>query len=99
MYKRTYSSATCSLIRRAASSSSASGAARKAGSSPVASSSPACGVNQYRSYSFFRSVPRWSHGVDWKSPASLTSQIRTASPLLERLQRTFATMGTFSVSC
>ncbi|WOH03214.1 hypothetical protein DCAR_0522610 [Daucus carota subsp. sativus] len=93
MYKRTYSSATCSLIRRAASSSSASGAARKAGSSPVASSSPACGVNQYRSYSFFRSVPRWSHGVDWKSPASLTSQIRTASPLLERLQRTFATMA------
>lgn len=91
MYKRSYSSTTCSLIKRAASSST-----RKPGCSPVVTQSQP--LNQYRSYSFLRSVPRWSHGVDWKSPASLTSQIRSSSPLLERLQRSFATMGTFSPS-
>lgn len=88
MYKRSYSSTTCSLIKRAASSST-----RKPVCSPVTPSQPPCALNQYRSYSFLRSIPRWSHGVDWKSPASLTSQIRTCSPLLERLQRSFATMA------
>ncbi|CAL5391210.1 unnamed protein product [Camellia sinensis] len=44
-------------------------------SSSRAHSSPSI-TNQCRSFSFssaFRSVPRWSHCVDWKSPATLTS--------------------------
>lgn len=39
------------------------------------------------------SVPRWSHGVDWKSPASLSAQIRTASPVFNGFYRKIATMG------
>ncbi|KAL3509755.1 hypothetical protein ACH5RR_029156 [Cinchona calisaya] len=39
------------------------------------------------------SVPRWSHGVDWKSPASLNSQIRTASPAVDGFYRKIATMA------
>ncbi|CAL5321614.1 unnamed protein product [Camellia sinensis] len=44
-------------------------------SSSRAHSSPSI-TNQCRSFSIssaFRSVPRWSDGVDWKSPASLSS--------------------------
>ncbi|KAF5949335.1 hypothetical protein HYC85_011328 [Camellia sinensis] len=43
-------------------------------SSSRAHSSPSI-TNQCRSFSFssvFRSVPQWSNGVDWKSPATLT---------------------------
>ncbi|KAL0353650.1 UNVERIFIED_CONTAM: Aconitate hydratase 3, mitochondrial [Sesamum angustifolium] len=54
----------------------------------------------YRSLSFssaLRSIrcsaPRWSHGVDWRSPVSLRAQIRTASPVLERFERKIATMA------
>lgn len=43
------------------------------------------------------SVPRWSHGVDWKSPASLSAQIRTASPAFNCFYRKIATMGKNSV--
>lgn len=39
------------------------------------------------------SAPRWSYGVDWRSPVSLRAQIRTASPVLERFERKIATMG------
>ncbi|KAL3503515.1 hypothetical protein ACH5RR_037964 [Cinchona calisaya] len=39
------------------------------------------------------SVPRWSHGVDWRSPVSLRAQIRTVSPVVERFQRKIATMA------
>lgn len=53
-----------------------------------------------RSLSFsspFRSVrcsfPRWSHGVDWRSPVSVRAQINTASPVLERFERNIASMG------
>lgn len=41
------------------------------------------------------SVPRWSHGVDWKSPASLSAQIRTASPVFNGFYRKMATLGKF----
>ncbi|KAK6132947.1 hypothetical protein DH2020_033331 [Rehmannia glutinosa] len=54
----------------------------------------------YRSSSFsseFRlvrcSAPRWSYGVDWRSPASLRAQIRTVSPVLDRFERKIATMA------
>ncbi|KAI5674797.1 hypothetical protein M9H77_15161 [Catharanthus roseus] len=39
------------------------------------------------------SVPKWSHGVAWRSPLSLRAQIRTASPVIERFQRKIATMA------
>ncbi|KAL3851208.1 hypothetical protein ACJIZ3_013090 [Penstemon smallii] len=54
----------------------------------------------YRSLSFSSAFPsvrcssaRWSHGVDWRSPVSLRAQIRTASPVLERFERTIASMA------
>ncbi|KAL8172497.1 hypothetical protein V2J09_024301 [Rumex salicifolius] len=39
------------------------------------------------------STPRWSHGVDWRSPVSLRAQIRTCTPLIEQFQRRIATMA------
>ncbi|CAM8989050.1 unnamed protein product [Rhodiola kirilowii] len=59
-------------------------------------------LNQARLLSFSSSpasrslraaVPRWSHGVDRCSPVSLRAQIRTSSPLIERLERRFSTMA------
>ncbi|KAI3828036.1 hypothetical protein L1987_02130 [Smallanthus sonchifolius] len=70
--------------------------------STVSKTQPSPVAAQFRSYSgvssAFRSVrssvPRWSHGVDWKSPVTLTSQIRTAaSPVLDRFHRALATMA------
>ncbi|KAJ9672134.1 hypothetical protein PVL29_025680 [Vitis rotundifolia] len=49
----------------------------------------------YRSLGFlspFRS-PRWSHGVDWRSPLSLRAQIRAAAPVIERFERKMATIA------
>ncbi|KAK4792084.1 hypothetical protein SAY86_022519 [Trapa natans] len=55
---------------------------------------------QHRSLSFSAairslrcSVPRWSHGVDWRSPLSLRAQSRVVSPVIERFQRKIATMA------
>ncbi|KAI3755590.1 hypothetical protein L1987_55394 [Smallanthus sonchifolius] len=92
------------LLRRASRSSAAtrlhSTVSRTQPSPPPSDPSPV--ASRCRSYSgvssAFRSVrssvPRWSHGVDWKSPATLTSQIRTAaSPVLDRFHRTLATMA------
>lgn len=58
-------------------------------------------VNQkYRSLSFSSalrtlrcSAPRWSHGVNWRSPVSLRAQSRIAAPVLERFERKIASMG------
>ncbi|XP_028060289.1 aconitate hydratase, cytoplasmic isoform X2 [Camellia sinensis] len=104
MYITTYSSAAlrrASRTRPSSFSSSFSSLSKpvySSSSSPVLSS-PSIS-NQCRSFSFssaFRnlrcSVPRWSHGVDWNSPASLTAQIRTASPLIGRFERKIATMA------
>lgn len=68
------------------------------GASSANSSSPSLiGYRSLSSLSSFRSlrssVPRWSHGVDWRSPVSLRAQIRTATPVIERFQRKIATMG------
>ncbi|KAH8489483.1 hypothetical protein H0E87_024924, partial [Populus deltoides] len=56
--------------------------------------------NQLRSLSFSSAVrslrcsyPRWSHGVDWRSPATLRHQIRAVAPFVERFQRKIATMA------
>ncbi|KAM7498886.1 hypothetical protein LguiA_023300 [Lonicera macranthoides] len=68
-------------------------------SKPTSVSSPS--LVSYRSLSSssaFRSlrfsVPRWSHGVDWRSPASLRAQIRNAVPVIQRFERKIATMAT-----
>uniref|UniRef100_A0A7N0TFJ0 Aconitase/3-isopropylmalate dehydratase large subunit alpha/beta/alpha domain-containing protein n=1 Tax=Kalanchoe fedtschenkoi TaxID=63787 RepID=A0A7N0TFJ0_KALFE len=57
-------------------------------------------LNQSRLLSFSSSsrslapaLPRWSHGVAWRSPVSLRAQIRTAAPLIERLEHRFSTMA------
>ncbi|KAL2247627.1 UNVERIFIED_CONTAM: Aconitate hydratase 3, mitochondrial [Sesamum indicum] len=39
------------------------------------------------------SAPRWSYGVDWRSPVRVRAQIRSASPVLERFERKIATMA------
>ncbi|KAG4961093.1 hypothetical protein AAZX31_13G290900 [Glycine max] len=44
--------------------------------------------------SFGSAVPRWSHGVDWRSPLGLRPQIRAAAPLIERFHRRIATSAT-----
>ncbi|KAK7848224.1 aconitate hydratase [Quercus suber] len=66
----------------------------------AASSSSPPPVSGYRSLSFSSavrslrcSVPRWSHGVDWRSPISLRSQIRAVAPVIEQFQRKIATMA------
>ncbi|PPS11717.1 hypothetical protein GOBAR_AA08927 [Gossypium barbadense] len=43
--------------------------------------------------SFHCSVPRWSHRLDWRSPLNLRSEIRAFNPIIEQLQRKFATMA------
>ncbi|KAA3462777.1 Aconitate hydratase, cytoplasmic [Gossypium australe] len=43
--------------------------------------------------SFHFSVPRWSHRLDWRSPLNLLSEIRAFNPIIEQLQRKFATMA------
>ncbi|KAF8409565.1 hypothetical protein HHK36_005643 [Tetracentron sinense] len=88
-----------SRVRFSSSLSSFSSISRTlASSSSPPKSSPSL-VN-YRSLSFsssFRSLrltpPRWSHGVDWRSPVSLRAQIRTVAPVIERFQRKIATMA------
>ncbi|KAL8474350.1 hypothetical protein ACS0TY_030988 [Phlomoides rotata] len=97
-------SGTSSLLRRASHPSS-SRAGKRAFSSlsrkPASPSpSPSCNSNSYsvghqhlRSLSFL-SAARWSHGVDWKSPTSLASQIRIASAFAHtQLHRKIATMA------
>ncbi|PSR78366.1 Aconitate hydratase [Actinidia chinensis var. chinensis] len=108
MYKMAYSSAALRRASRARISSPSSSHSLSSSSSSLSgdvSSSPPHSYssfsNQYRSFSFSAalrhirsSAPRWSHGGDWKSPASLTVQIRTAAPCIDRFERTIATMGT-----
>ena len=71
----------------------------------AASSSSPPPVSGYRSLSFSSavrslrcSVPRWSHGVDWRSPISLRSQIRAVAPVIEQFQRKIATMGILTLT-
>lgn len=97
---RKYSSSAASSLLRASSS-----VTRPLASTSTAAHAPcragAASGNQQRYSSTLRSlrcsVPRWSHGVDWKSPISLTAQIRTAAPALNGFHRKLATMGTFVV--
>lgn len=101
MYITTASSSASSLLRasRARFTSSLSSVSfSRTFSPPVPQVSPL--TAQQRSLSFSAavrslrcSVPRWSHGVDWRSPLSLRAQSRVVSPVIERFQRKIATMG------
>ncbi|XP_052207066.1 aconitate hydratase, cytoplasmic [Diospyros lotus] len=101
MYTASRSSAALRRASRTRASSFSS--LSKAVSSPASQPLPCHGgeqIIQSRSFSFASalrslrcSVPRWSHGVDWKSPASLTAQIRTAAPVIDRFQRRIATLA------
>ncbi|CAI9090269.1 OLC1v1025008C1 [Oldenlandia corymbosa var. corymbosa] len=81
----------------AASSTAVNRTSSAAGGSKIAASSsgnPRISSLSSALRSVRSSVPRWSHGVDWKSPASLSSQIRTrSSPLSNVLYRKIATMA------
>ncbi|GLU01079.1 hypothetical protein SLE2022_184050 [Rubroshorea leprosula] len=90
------------MYRTASSSSSALLRARLFSSSlrTTLTSPPPSSLINHRSFSFSTavralrcSVPRWSHGVDWRSPVSLRAQIRGVAPVIEQLERKFATMA------
>ncbi|KAI3769699.1 hypothetical protein L6452_00810 [Arctium lappa] len=94
------------LLRRASSRSSATRklySSLSGNKSPPPSPSPSPLASRSRSHATasagFRSLRSpWSHGVDWKSPASLSSQIRTtASPVLDRFHRSLATIASKNV--
>lgn len=95
MYKNASSS-----ILRAASSRSFRSSSLTPSSSAAASPCSLLGQRSFATSSpAFRSLPRWSHCLHSRpSPFGLTSQIRTASPVLDRLQRNFSSMGNISLS-
>ncbi|KAG7987856.1 hypothetical protein I3843_03G155200 [Carya illinoinensis] len=108
MYKTVSSSSSASSILRAAAASSSSFHRARFFSpslsrSFVASSSPpkhSPSLPAYRSLNFSSAVrsvrfspPRWSHGVDWRSPISLRSHVRAVAPVIERFHRKIATMA------
>lgn len=95
MYKNASSS-----ILRAASSRSFRSSSLTPSSSSAASPCSLLGQRSFATSSpAFRSLPRWSHCLHSRpSPFGLTSQIRTASPVLDRLQRNFSSMGNISLS-
>ncbi|XP_022733432.1 aconitate hydratase, cytoplasmic-like isoform X2 [Durio zibethinus] len=74
-------------------------------SSPIASQSSASSSvsfwnQKYRSLSFSSSLwslrcsaPRWSRGVDWRSPGRLRAQARISGPVMERFRRRIATIA------
>ena len=90
-----------SISRVSLSSSSSSSSPCPSGvsaSGSCSSSSFSTVSGGYRSLGFlsaFRS-PRWSYGVDWRSPVSLRAQIRAAAPVIERFERKMATIGTLN---
>ncbi|WZZ03392.1 hypothetical protein YC2023_089313 [Brassica napus] len=88
MYKNAFSS-----ILRAASARSF-----RSSLTPSSSAASPCSLLGQRSFATssptFRSLPRWSHCLHSRpSPFRLSSQIRTASPVLDRLERNFSSMA------
>lgn len=98
----TASSSASSILRASSSYLRARLVSPSLSRTSVASSPP----KVYRSLNFSSAVrslrfssPRWSHGVDWRSPISLRSQIRAVAPVIEQFQRKISTMGTVSKLC
>ncbi|KAJ0250962.1 Aconitate hydratase 2 [Hirschfeldia incana] len=46
-----------------------------------------------RSFRVCSASARWSHGGSWRSPASLRAQARVSAPVMERLERSYASMA------
>ncbi|KAF2588962.1 hypothetical protein F2Q70_00039736 [Brassica cretica] len=95
MYRRATSgvrSASTSLARLSSSSLS------KVASAPSASvlnqtSRSRSFSSALRSYRVCSASTRWSHGGSWRSPASLRAQARVSAPVMERLERRYASMA------
>ncbi|CAN7048495.1 unnamed protein product [Brassica oleracea var. botrytis] len=90
MYKNASSS-----ILRAASSRSLRSSLTSSSASAAASPCSLVGQRSFATYSpAFRSLARWSHCLHSRpSPFRLSSQIRTASPVLDRLEKNFSSMA------
>lgn len=94
-------SGTSALLRRASHSSRAGGRAfyssvsRKHPSPSPAFTGHQVQHQQHRSLGYLTAAARWSHGVEWKSPTSLTAQIRIAAAAASDsiLHRKISTMG------
>ncbi|KAJ6401318.1 hypothetical protein OIU84_016687 [Salix udensis] len=101
MYISSSASASASAILRASRARFSPSVSRTSLLSPPKFTSPSLtNNNQLRSLSFStavrslrRSYPRWSHGLDWRSPSTLRHQIRAVAPVVERFQRKIATMA------
>lgn len=90
--------ATTSFTRFSPSFSFSPALSKTTGSAYASSQSCVSFVNQkYRSLSFSsvlrRAAPRWSYGVEWRSPVSLRAQARISGPVLEQFERKIATLG------
>ncbi|KAJ0103108.1 hypothetical protein Patl1_04180 [Pistacia atlantica] len=90
--------ATKSFARFSSSFSFSPALSKTTGSAYASSQSCVSFVNQkYRSLSFSSvlrcAAPRWSHGVDWRSPVSLRAQARITGPVPEQFERRIATLA------
>ncbi|KAL0733021.1 hypothetical protein Bca4012_009231 [Brassica carinata] len=98
MYKTTSSSIFRAASSRSPLFSSRSSLTQSSSSSAAASPSPSQSLLGRRSFATsspaFRSLPRWSHCLHSRpSLFRLSSQIRTVSPGLDRLQKNFSSMA------
>lgn len=92
-----YKNASSSILRAASSRSLRSSLTSSSSASAAASPCSLVGQRSFATYSpAFRSLARWSHCLHSRpSPFRLSSQIRTASPVLDRLEKNFSSMGNF----
>ncbi|CAN1232475.1 Aconitate hydratase 3, mitochondrial [Linum perenne] len=104
MYLNGSASAASSLVRRASSkarnvssiSSTPSSSGIVSGGAAAPKLSPASLNGQQRSLSFYsvvRSIPRWSHGVNWQSGVSRGHGRVAGIPAIEQFQRKIASMA------
>jgi len=104
MYLNGSASAASSLVRRASSkarnvssiSSTPSSSGIVSGGAAAPKLSPASFNGQQRSLSFYsvvRSIPRWSHGVNWQSGVSRGHGRVAGIPAIEQFQRKIASMA------
>ncbi|KAK4286266.1 hypothetical protein QN277_002845 [Acacia crassicarpa] len=91
------SSSSASTLLRAARTKLLSPSFSRTLPHPPARPPPLPGHRSLSSFSTPRSfrgfAPRWSHGVDWRSPLSLRAQIRAVAPMIEQFQRKIASMA------
>nr|VDD35843.1 unnamed protein product [Brassica oleracea] len=90
-----YKNASSSILRAASSRSLRSSLTSSSSASAAASPCSLVGQRSFATSSpAFRSLARWSHCLHSRpSPFRLSSQIRTASPVLDRLEKNFSSMA------